>query len=150
MAFDEPRAATMSMGSLCADARRPSTGDRISDESFEMNANESSNFGQCHFLISVLIMLHRDCWLSSHKLRAGSHFCNTDHIGVYIPGTWMLEDGQLIVELDNVSEAKYEINEFEEEIDTGVYSGMQLRRISSSSRFNSCNFEYRNFKPRRM
>ena len=51
MAFDEPRAATMSMGSLCADARRPSTGDRISDESFEMNANESSNFGQCHFLI---------------------------------------------------------------------------------------------------
>jgi len=142
---------------------------------------------------------------------AGSHFYNTDHIGVYIPGTseetvhqedkaallvsyktflgdcdsedvelnlfdgylslmrvfswddqlktetienlpgtWMLEDGQLIVELDNVSEAKYEMNEFEEEIDTGVYSGMQLRRISSSSRFNSCNFEYRNFKPRRM
>ena len=67
-----------------------------------------------------------------------------------LPGTWLLDDGLLLVELDNVPAAKYEVREFEDRIETGIYSGIQLRHISSASRFDSCDFEYRNFKPRRM
>lgn len=67
-----------------------------------------------------------------------------------LPGTWRLDSDSLIIELDDQPKAKYEVVEFEEPTGAGVYSGVTLKRVSSAPRFVSCDFEYRNFKPRRM